>query len=251
MLIAQGIAMLSISAPVMGRMDTVHPVLLWDDHDVVLVDTGYPGQKQQLFSEAKSCGVPLERLTRIIITHQDIDHIGSLQDLVESSATPIHVSAHLLEKPYIQGDRRLLRFTDEAIAAVDRMPEQVPESFRKGLKALMLNTPKAPVNDVIAGGQRLPWCGGGVVIDTPGHTPGHVSIYHSPSRTLIAGDALVVRDGSLHGADPETTFDPATAHASLSKLLAFDIDKVVCYHGGIYRDKVMARLEELVANGYR
>lgn len=247
MRIDQGIAMLSISAQVLGRTDTVHPVLLWDDHDVVLVDTGFPRQISQLRAAIDSLGVDSSRLNRIIVTHQDIDHIGNIQDLVEHNAARIEVSAHAMEKPFIQGDRRLLRFTDEAIASLDQLPDHIPAAFREGLKTLMLHPPRAAVNRVLSDGERLPWCGGIVVIDTPGHTPGHISLYHEPSRTLIAGDALLVRDGRLWGADPETTLDPATAQDSISKLTAFGIDTVICYHGGIYNRSVKERLAELAA----
>lgn len=239
--------MLSISTLVLGRTETVHPVLLWDDLDVVLIDTGFPRQLEQLYARAESCGVDLDRLNRIIITHQDIDHIGNMQDLVEGSSSRIEVSTHVIEKPYVQGEKRLLRFTDEAIDRIDRMPEPVPESFKKGLKALMLNPPRAIVDRVLADGEVLPWCGGIVVIETPGHTPGHVSLYHQQSRTLIAGDALMVQDGRLCGADPNTTLDRPMAHASIQKLAAYDIKTVICYHGGIFRDNVMERLSELAA----
>lgn len=245
MLIDQGIAMLSITAQVMGRADTVHPVLLWDDQEVILIDTGFPRQTQQLRAEMDSYGVDLDRLNRIIITHQDIDHIGNLQDLVEGASSRIEVSTHAIEKPFIEGEKRLLRFTDEAIAGVDRMPEHVPESFKKGLKGLMINPPRAKVDRVLEHAEVLPWCKGIVVIETPGHTPGHVSLYHKPSRTLIAGDSLILQDGRLCGADPNTTLDRPTAQASIQKLATFDIKSVICYHGGLYRDNVMARLSEL------
>jgi glyoxylase-like metal-dependent hydrolase (beta-lactamase superfamily II) len=245
--IDQSIAMLSITAPVLGRMDTVHPTLLWDDEDVVLIDTGFPRQLEQIHAQVESCGVVMDRLNRVIITHQDIDHIGNIQSLVEGSSSLIEVSTHAIEKPYVQGDKRILRFTDEAIASVDRMPEHVPESFKKGLKALMLNPPKARVDRVFVDGEILPWCGGIVVIETPGHTPGHVSLFHKPSRTLIAGDALIIQDGQLCSADPVTTLDLPMAHASIQKLAAFDIQSIICYHGGIFRENVNKRLAELAA----
>lgn len=247
--IDQGIVMLSISTQILGRTDTVHPVLIWDNHDIVLADTGFPGQIKQLRAAADTNGVDLGRLNRIIITHQDIDHIGNLQDLVEGSSSRIEVSTHLIEKPYVQGDRRLLRFTDDAIARIDMLPDHVPESFRKGLKAIMLHPPRAAVDLVIADGERLPWCGGIIVIDTPGHTPGHISLFHEPSRTLIAGDALMVRDAQLWGPDPETTLDRQAAQASIVKLSSFDIESVICYHGGLFRDNVMERLAELATEG--
>lgn len=248
MLISQGVAMLSISAPVLGRMDIVHPVLLWDERDAVLVDTGYPRQLEQLRAAIRACDVDPDRINHIVMTHQDIDHIGNLQQIVEEAATRIEVSADEREKPYIQGDLRLIRFTDEAIASIDRLPPQVPESFKIGLKALMLNPPRAAVDRVLTDGERLPWCGGLINVATPGHTPGHLSLYHEPSRTLIAGDALTVQDGRLCGPDPKTTLDPAAAQASIAKLAAYPIDRVVCYHGGLYADgAIHARLMELAS----
>ncbi|RKP48082.1 MBL fold metallo-hydrolase [Cohnella endophytica] len=243
---APGIATLDISAPVMGRVDTVHLALLWDDQDVVLVDTGFPRQLDSLQEEIKRCGVPIERLNRIVLTHQDIDHIGNLPDLLKRISTPIEVLAHPDEKPYIEGERRLIRFTDEAIASIDRMPSQVPESFKQGLKALMLNPPSAPVDRTISGGETLPWCGEIDVIDTPGHTPGHIGLYHKPSRTLIAGDSLTVVDGDLRGPDPVSTLDMPTALASLRRLLELEIDTVVCYHGGVFKGPIHDRLSSII-----
>jgi glyoxylase-like metal-dependent hydrolase (beta-lactamase superfamily II) len=39
-------------------------------------------------------------------------------------------------------------------------------------------------------GEVLPIAGGVRVVHTPGHSPGHVSLLHEPSRTLITGDAI-------------------------------------------------------------
>lgn len=238
--------MLDLSASVMGRIDTVHPILLWDEQSVVLVDTGFPKQLEQLRGAIESYGISFANLNHIVLTHQDIDHIGNLPDLIQGSAIKIKVMAHEIEKPYIQGDQRILRFTDEAIASIDQMPAQIPEAFKRGLKALMLNPPCAPVDRTIAGGEHLPGFECITVIDTPGHTPGHISLYHEPSRTLIAGDALVVRDGQLCGPDPESTLDMTTAMLSLRKLSAFDIETVVCYHGGLFRSISNERITELL-----
>lgn len=42
--IAEGIEMIEISCNIMGRMTNIYPILMWDDKDMVLVDTGFPGQ---------------------------------------------------------------------------------------------------------------------------------------------------------------------------------------------------------------
>lgn len=249
MLLQDGTAVLPVTAPVMGQLDTVHPVLIWDNRNAVLIDTGFPKQLDQLQNELARYKVSLTRLSHVLITHQDIDHIGGLPELLSaaSEGRRPEVLAHPLEKPYIQGDRRLLRFTDEAIASVDRMPESVPESFKSGLKALMLNPPAAPVSRTVSGGNRLELCGGILVVDTPGHTPGHISFYHEPTRTLIAGDALTVRGGELHGPDRATTLNAQQATLSLQQLTGLPIEAVVCYHGGVWRGNARRRLTELAS----
>jgi hypothetical protein len=42
-----------------------------------------------------------------------------------------------------------------------------------------------------------------------------------------------------------STFDIGLSKKSLKKLAEYDIEKVICYHGGLYKDKVNQRIEEL------
>tara|TARA_R110002012_G_scaffold279451_3_gene467504 strand:+ start:36064 stop:36426 length:363 start_codon:yes stop_codon:yes gene_type:complete len=81
------------------------------------------------------------------------------------------------------------------------------------------------------------------VIHTPGHMPGHVSIYLTHRQTLIAADAVVVENGELEIANPQFTLDMPTALASVKKLERLAIDRLVCYHGGLFgRDASSALL---------
>ncbi|MFT0825295.1 hypothetical protein VSK92_12555 [Bacillus swezeyi] len=43
------------------------------------------------------------------MTHQDIDHIGNLPDLLHEADGRAKSYAHKLEKPYIEGERPLLK----------------------------------------------------------------------------------------------------------------------------------------------
>jgi glyoxylase-like metal-dependent hydrolase (beta-lactamase superfamily II) len=245
---SQGIAMLELSAVVMGRTETVCPAMVWDDDGIVLIDTGYPGQYPLLKRAIEAEGFSVDRLTNIIITHQDIDHIGSLATILKNGPDGINVIASELEKPYIQGDRMLLKVTPERIASALRsMPEGVPVEWKEAFKRTLENPPKAPVDRLVADGEELPFGGGLTVIETPGHTPGHISLYHRPSKTLIAADAMNVAGGELLGPDPEHAVDPGLAVRSLTKFAAFDIERVICYHGGMYRGDCNRRIAELAA----
>lgn len=87
------------------------------------------------------------------------------------------------------------------------------------------------------------FCGGIEIISTPGHMPGHISIYHKESKSLIVGDALVVENGELVIALPQYTLDMNEARKSIKKFLNYDIDRIICYHGGIYEKDIIKTLK--------
>jgi len=239
-----GIQALEISAHLMGEQRTIYPTLIWDEHEAVLIDTGYPGQLPLIQEAFERVGISLQSLRKIIITHHDLDHIGGLPSFIEAVESPIEVISNALEKPYIQGERRIMKFTDEVIAAMDSWPPERAIPFKR----LLASPPAAPVNTLVTDGETLPYCGGIIIIDTPGHTPGHFSLYHQASKTLIAGDAMVVDHGQLLGPDPRYSIDIAQANASIKKLVQYDISRVIAYHGGIYEDHVNQRIAELAAH---
>lgn len=244
--IASGIEMLEITAQVMGGKDTVFPTLLSDENSAVLVDTGFPGLLANFKEAFKLANVPWKQLGTIIITHQDLDHIGSLPALLTEEDLDINVLAHEIEKPYIEGERMLLKHTPEAIVAAESMiPPHVPEEWRHAFLSVLSHPPKGRVDQILADGDKLPFAGGITVIHTPGHSPGHLSLYHQYSRTLIAADALTVRDGELQGPLPSSTPDMKLALSSLTKFSAYEIDTVICYHGGLYRGEANRRIAEI------
>jgi glyoxylase-like metal-dependent hydrolase (beta-lactamase superfamily II) len=92
--VAPGVEMLDLPFEMMGRRSLIHPTVIWDADDVVLVDTGMPGSTAPIREAAARADVPFERLTHIILTHDDIDHIGSLGDLIQAAPGPVEVLAH-------------------------------------------------------------------------------------------------------------------------------------------------------------
>lgn len=244
--IAKGIEMLDISAVVMGKVDVIHPTLIWGENEAILVDTGLPGQVALIREALEKVGSSFGALSRIIITHQDVDHIGSLPAILSEAPQKIEVLSSDLEKPFIQGEQKLLKITPKTIEeAMKSLPPEVSEKLRQAFKSVLENPPKANVDRTVADGEELAYCGGIVVIIMPGHTPGHVSLYHKASKTLIAGDMLNIIDGELVGPDSRATLDMNLALKSLTKLTQYDINAVISYHGGLYQGNVNQRLLEL------
>lgn len=223
-LITDGVAMLELSIDLGEYKMEIHPTLVWDDKDVILVDTGFPGMLPALQAEMESAGAPMERLTKVILTHQDFDHMGGLPDILAAVDRPVEVYAHAADKPYIEGHIPLLKHD----------PSQG-------------QPPTAHVDTVIDDGDVLPTNGGLQVIFTPGHTPGHMSLYHLPSHTLITGDATVSESGELRGPNLAYTPDVEKAWQSFGRFADFDVQQAVCYHGGLCAGKVNEQIRALSA----
>ena len=240
---ASGFVMLDIPANIMGRSDLIHPTLIWDQETVILVDAAFPGQSAQIRQAIEAEGVPFEKLNLVILTHHDIDHIGGLAGLIKESPIPIKVLAHQEEKAYIQGDKPPLKLA-QLEANLDAQPEAMKSIYEK-LKA-GFESSRVGVDQTLTDGERLPYCGGITVIHTPGHTLGHICLYLEKDKTLIAGDALAVRDGVLTNSPLSTNYDMSLYKRSLEKLAQYDIEQVICYHGGMYKDHPNQRIAALV-----
>ena len=200
-------------------------------HGPTLVDTGLPGQFDAIATVLAYARVRVADLKRIILTHQDIDHVGSLHDLVQASGA--RVLAHAIETPYIDGSEPPRFARPEALA-------QRPE-----LRAVAERFQPTPVDEQLPDGARLDLAGGVRVIGTPGHTPGHMCLYHERTRTLIAGDALTASDGRLMGPNEGATPDMPTASQSVRRLAQLDVQTIICYHGGAVKVDANTQLQRV------
>ncbi|MGW4947012.1 MBL fold metallo-hydrolase [Actinoplanes sp. NPDC004185] len=68
------------------------------------------------------------------------------------------------------------------------------------------------------------------VVETPGHTLGHISVFEPATGILVAGDALRTTNG-LERSDPQYTADEAKANDSVRKLAAMDVKAILPGHG--------------------
>lgn len=238
--------MLEIHGSMFGTAGVFNPTLVWDEKDAILIDTGLPGKVDLIKAAVEKAGVPFERINKIIITHHDMDHIGGLSDIVGKALGKIEVLSHGDEKPYIQGELKPIKMTTERKAQINAMLSKLPEEKRKEYKLLFTNI-SAKVDTILEDEYELPLCGGIIAIHTKGHTLGHISLYLKKYKVLVAGDAMNVINGKLVGPNPQFTYNMDEAQKSLKKLLKYDIETVICYHGGNYSDNVNQRIAELAA----
>jgi glyoxylase-like metal-dependent hydrolase (beta-lactamase superfamily II) len=243
MKIADKIEILEIPMKIMGTESTIYPTLIWDDNNVILVDAGLPNNLKEIKNAMDKAGVPFEKIDTIIVTHQDIDHIGGINDIVEE-LNDIKVLAHGDDKPYIQGEKKILRLNNSNF--MDRI-NALPEEER--LKILdMFENASVKVDVVLSNGEELAYCGGIIVIHTPGHTPGHICLYHEESKSLIVGDALNIDEEQLIVTNTQALNEKERKIVInwLKKFIELDVENVITYHGGLFNDNSNQKIKELI-----
>lgn len=224
MKIGNNIEALELKMTINGHPNVIHPVVMWSDDEATLIDTGMVGQYEDLKQALNDAGVKPESIKQIIITHQDIDHIGNLPAFLKEFPQT-QVWAHAEDKPYIEGNKEMIKMDSSRL-------EQMPEEMRKQMKDFVDSLIRVKVTRELEDGETLNLQGGIEVIFTPGHTPGHISLFVKKEQLLITGDAMVAEDGELKGPREEVTPDIDEAFASVRKLKNYDFEYALCYHGG-------------------
>ena len=224
MKIADNAAMLELPIP----NGTIYPTLTWSENSLVLIDAGFPGQTDALISAIEAEGFRAEDITHIILTHQDIDHIGCLPDILKL-APSARVITHVDEAPYIDGRKTPVKLAALEVA-YDSLPEHL-QQFCGTLREGFANR-RTAIGQMVEDCELLPIAGGIEVVHTPGHTPGHMALLLRQSCIMVAGDAANISDNQLIGPNPQHTYDMAQGMLSLERIKAYDCRGVIAYHCG-------------------
>lgn len=225
-----------------GRIFTVYPTLIFDENEMVMIDCGYPGHLPKIQELALNQGIDLSRLTKIIVTHNDIDHMGALAAF-KRAYPPIEIIASHLQAQYISGEQTTIR-----LQLARHAYRQAPAHRRHALMKLiniLTSVETVAVDRRVSDQELIDVCGGLKMIYTPGHLPGHMSVYHMESQSLIAGDALVSEFGKLEIAHQKSNLDSELARKSARRLAELDILTIYCYHGGKYTGNIKEELNSL------
>jgi glyoxylase-like metal-dependent hydrolase (beta-lactamase superfamily II) len=219
-----------------------------ETNEFVLIDAGMPGSYEFIIKEAEKRFGEGCMPSSIILTHGHFDHVGALHELIKKWDVPVF--AHPLEEPFLTGKS-------------DYPP---PNPKVEGLVAKM--SPMFPRHSIdISSHLQLLGDDGAVpslpewqYIHTPGHTPGHISLFRDCDQALIVGDAfttveqeslydVMTQKQEMHGPPAYFTIDWQASWESVKKLEALKPSIAVSGHGlPMADDELSTNLKKLAAN---
>ncbi|MFP4036525.1 MAG: MBL fold metallo-hydrolase [Desulfobacteraceae bacterium] len=184
---------------IQGQDDMIpdaHMYVLGDPEgdDITLVDAGLVGKADYKTASLERMGIALENVSRIIMTHTHLDHIGCLPELrarMPGAGVWIHKKEAV---PLESGDERTVYGMD-----MFRDMCRAQYGLEEGYFAVT-------VERKLEGGEVLELGGSDwEVLYIPGHSAGSIGLYEASRGILIPGDVVyadyAIGRFDLHGAD--------------------------------------------------
>ncbi|HDH98968.1 MAG TPA: MBL fold metallo-hydrolase [Deltaproteobacteria bacterium] len=195
----------------------------------------------RLFSALKSLDWGSRPVKKIILSHAHPDHMGAME-ILSSEVSPNEIILHEIDAPYAL-DPESLSLSFDIPLCKERWAGG-RDGAKEGMKGIGFNliayfrslgcsmcsvTPTRTVveGDTIPVGDYF-----FQVFHTPGHAPGHISLYDPGKRLLLAGDIL---------GEMVAWYAPSSGGAegyleSLQRIGNLDIDLVLPSHGSVIVD---------------
>ena len=229
-----------------AQTELVNWTLVTDDSGVLVIDAGFPGQRDEVIDSVRQLGYGIDDIHAFLLTHAHVDHFGSAIWFAKTHGTPVF--CHATEVGHAHREYLEQVSIGDLIGKLWR-PRYLKWSMTIGFKGALrragIPTAHALTEEVAA---ALP--GTPMAIPTPGHTGGHCS--YVVDGVLVSGDALVTGHPVSKVEGPQLlpglfNHDQDSCVRSLGALGMLDIDVVLPGHGPVWRGSIREAAERAAA----
>lgn len=221
----------------LARGGAVNWTVVADDTGVLLIDAGYPGDRQDVLASLRQLGRDAGDVRAILLTHAHIDHLGSAIWFANEYGTDVYCHAEEVghaKREYLEQASVLdvaLRIWRPRWAAWGLHVLRSGGLIRDGIPSTRPLTA-----DVAAG---LP--GHPMAVFTPGHTSGHCS--YVVDGVLVSGDALITGHPLLRRGGPQLlpevfSHSQQNSLRSLDALALLDTEVLLPGHGEMWHGPI-------------
>lgn len=197
--------------------------ILVEGDELTLIDAGLQMDANRIINEINRIGAPPLKLQQILITHADGDHYGGVKLILKKHPGTNVRSSDVESRAISIGTSSRTIQARGCLGII----------FRLG-SSLFRSEPTPCTGDLVPG-MELPILGGLRVLDSSGHTPGHLSFYLSKQRILFAGDSILVHGNELVPSTGANTWDLGRAKKAFDEQMALDPQIIAGGHGWIKR----------------
>ncbi len=190
--------------------------------DFSIIDCGLMEMGSYKIDEIEGCGIRLEHVKRIIMTHTHLDHIGCIKEILKAIPAA-EVWVHKNEASYLErGDERIV-WGNRMFESMIRAQYHIPKDFFQ-----------MDVHRKLEGGETLLL--GGIsfkVVHVPGHSTGSIGLFNEENRLFLSGDTIYA-DGAI-GRFDLVSADPLLLKKSLELIADLDIEILLPCHNRIVK----------------
>ncbi len=221
----------------LARGHAVNWVLVADDSGVLMIDAGYPGDRQEVLASLRKLGYQPGDVRAILLTHAHVDHLGSAIWFASEYGTPVYCHADEVGHAKREYLEQVAVFDVALRIWRPRWAIWGVHLIRKGgLIRDGIPTAQALTNMT---GAELP--GHPMAVFTPGHTSGHCS--YLVDGVLASGDALITGHPLLRHRGPQLlpeifSHSQQDCLRSLSALALLETEILAPGHGDLWRGPI-------------